>query len=454
MKRLVSFLSFLLLSSALLFGYVAVEPEAAPAPESTAEAAPEPAAAPTPEPTPATATYNGVVLDESIESLTLRPDSDPEALAALAGQLPGLNRIDFGSRTPSAEELAMLRTAFPAAEIQYRVSIGGQTFSWDVEELDLSFLPRDGVEEAIKTLPLLEELRAVELGAASEQDGEALTLEDVRQFQEAFPELAFDYHFSLFGVELSTLDETLNFQGVKMNDEGEAVRAILPCMTRCTTLDMDSCGVSNEAMAAIRDDFPDIKVVWLVSFGHSYGARTDTTRIWINGLGTEGAKNLKYCTEVKYLDLGHSHIADISFVSYMPNLEVAVLSINTFSDVSPLASCKNLEYLEMFRTECTDLSPLAELTNLKHLNIHCIPELKDISPLYGMTSLERLWVGSVNKIPQEQKEAILERLPDCDINFTVSDPTGDGWREHPRYELLSRQFDYENYGFSYIRNAH
>ena len=31
-----------------------------------------------------------------------------------------------------------------------------------------------------------------------------------------------------------------------------------------------------------------------------------------------------------------------------------------------------------------------------------IPDLEDISPLYGLTQLERLWIGCNNYVPQEQ----------------------------------------------------
>ena len=420
-----------------------------PAPEPSQAVGPEL----TPEPTPVVYTYDGLAVDEATESLALRTDSDLEELAALAEQLPSLSRISFGSREPTPEELALLRAAFPDAELHYSIRLGGQRLAWDTAELDLSALTRSEVEETVKALPLLEKLRYVDLGSADEEDETALTLEDVHLFQQACPEVDFAYSFSLYNVEISTLDEELNFKRIKMRDEGEAVRAILPCMPRCRTLDMDSCGVSNEAMAAIRDDFPDIKVIWRVYFGSKYAARTDATRILAsdgeNFIWDYNSEALKYCTDVVYLDLGHNQMEDISFVSYMPNLEVAILAINYWSDASPLANCPNLEYLEIFSTRVTDLSPLAGLTNLKHLNIAYNWELEDISPLYGLTNLERLWIGCVNEVPQEQIEEIRRRLPDCEINSTAFSPTSEGWRDHERYELLREQFEYDHAPFNY-----
>lgn len=405
---------------------------------------------PTPEPTPSPAVYDGAELSGATESLTLNAQSSLEELVALAGELPGLNRIDFGARQPSLEELELLRGAFPQAELVYSVSLAGQSVPGDARELDLSALSRSEAPAAAEALKLLPELESVKLGAASEEE-DSLRLEDVGLLQAARPEAAFDFSFELWGKTVSTADETLDLSKIRMNDGGQTVREALPYMTRCKVLDMDSCGVSNEDMAAIRDDFPDIKVIWRVYFG-PYNARTDETKILASIKGYYmryvDVEPLKYCTEVKYLDLGHNNIEDISFVSYMPDLEVAILAINYWSDASPLADCPKLEYLEIFNTQVTDLTPLAGLTNLKHLNICFLHELKDITPLYGLTGLERLWIGSIHSIPQEQLDTIREKLPNTEIDTTAVAPIDDGWRTHERYKLLSEQFGYEEGDYS------
>jgi len=135
-----------------------------------------------------------------------------------------------------------------------------------------------------------------------------------------------------------------------------------------------------------------------------------------------------------------------------------------WSDATPLASCPNLEYLEIQTTNCTDLSPLSGLKNLRHINLGFIPALEDISPLYELTELERLWLGSNNGVPQEQVEEMQRRAPNCRINTeTYDDPTGGGWRygyhpegymySEPRYILLRLQFnDYKYSEYSFYWN--
>ena len=75
-------------------------------------------------------------------------------------------------------------------------------------------------------------------------------------------------------------------------------------------------------------------------------------------------------------------------------------------------------------------------------------ELEDITPLYGMTQLERLYIGSMNRVPWEQCEEFQKRVPNCEFDTMVyDDPTGGHWRwdsegnQVDRYYLLRMQFD-------------
>lgn len=318
------------------------------------------------------------------------------------------------------------------------VRVGKLRFRSTDTALDLSTLRASQLEEVFPVLEEMAQLESVKLSPS-------LGFAAVGRVQQLPSQPLVDYRFSLYGKEFSTADTSMNLNAVPIGDNGEALRAVLPYMTNCSMVEMERCGLRYVTYAAIRDEFPERGIVWRVDFG-GYSVRTDETRILasIKGYNLTGEKCavLKYCTKVRYLDLGHNIIDDISFVEYMPDLEVAILAINYWSDASPLAACKKLEYLEIFNTRCTDLSPLSELTNLKHLNVCWIKELRDISPLYNLTGLERLWIGCVNQVPKEQLEEIRERLPDTNINTTTDNPTSEGWRKDPRYDLLSEQFGY------------
>ena len=240
------------------------------------------------------------------------------------------------------------------------------------------------------------------------------------------------------------------------HDNGQLVRQVISCMPNLRYLDMDSCGVDDIHMAQIRDDFPSVKVVWRVWFGSNYTVRTDVTKILASipsvggNLLVSNTGALKYCTEVKYLDVGHNEeLCDISFAAYMPDLEVAIFAMLNFTDLTPLMNCTKLEYLEIQTNKITDLSPLQNLTGLHHLNLGYNKDISDLSPLYGLTNLERLWIGKFTSIPEEQVEEMQRRVPNCVIDTEATDPHA-GWRYgNERYDLLVQQFGYDTQDYAF-----
>ena len=407
----------------------------------------------------------GEVEIEGTTELTITLESGE---TALLDQLPELQKADF-SGSACVDEIYQWAQAHPDVEVKYIITLpDGQVLSNSTESLDLSALTDSAVSDTLQALAYLPKLSDIQLGSERSD----LSWDSVRAVEEACPNASVSYTFQLYGKEFSTADTTINLSHVPVDDNGAQVKQAMACMPDLVSVDMDSCGVSNEDMAAIRDAYPDVKVVWRVWFGENYSVRTDVERILASQpsrggmLDSSNSEALKYCTEVKYIDVGHNEtLDDISFVSYMPKLEVAILAMGCWSDATPLASCTELEYLEMQTTLCTDLSPLSGLKNLRHLNVAYIADLEDISPLYSLTELERLWVGSYNKVPHEQIEQMRAAAPNCEVNDTVYvDPTGGRWRYvdyndaayvfilHPRYEKLREQFGYTDADFSFSWN--
>lgn len=413
---------------------------------------------------------NGKCYENAAETVDLRGTAheDMAKTAELLGYLPKLNSFDLGYYESgdglTADDMLSLFEAFPEASFQYGFSIAGQNVDASTTSLDLSGSRSDEIASVAPLLSRMDGITEVNMGGASG----GLTFEDVGLVQSSCPNAAVEYHFSLFDKEFSTLDEQMDFWYVPMNDGGAAVRQVLPYMKNCTYVDMDSCGISNEDMAALQADFPDIKIVWRVWFAERYSVRTDVEKILASKPSVGGtiydsdASVLQYCTDVKYLDLGHNvEITDISFCAHMPKLEVFIIVMNHVSDLTPLSHCYNLEYLEIQTTNVTDISPLADLTCLRHLNIGELPGLYDISPLYGITELERLWITAKTPIPADQVQHMHECAPNCDINTTAGEPHGEKWRYYkydpaiPRYwwverhELLREQMGYNGQWYSF-----
>lgn len=304
------------------------------------------------------------------------------------------------------------------------VSLCGKTFSTADRKLDLSNIRKADVAEACEVFADMPNLEYVAIGDETND----LTWEDLDQLYAAAPDARFNYGFTLYGQSLNTFDRVLDFNHYTMPDNAEGVKQILPYMRNCTTLDMDSCGISNEVMQSIREAYPDINVIWRIWFGYNYSVRTDVTKILASkpsvggDITNEDAQVMKYCTNLKFLDLGHNEkLDDFSFISELKDLRVAVLSITALSDLTPLSNCKELYYLEAGNTDIVDLSPLAACTKLQHLNVGTCFELKDISPIYDL-DLKRLWLGSGDPVPAEQVAKMRELHPGIEIDTTC--PTG------------------------------
>lgn len=451
----------------------------ADAPQETEDRQPEATAAPSQ--LPETVTFQC--------GATYPLDAEEVAVALAAGETALLERL-AGLRaaevTGSAdyEELAAYAAAHPDVELRFCEEVGGVTIAHDAVSLDLTAVPLSELERVLAVLPLLpalEEVNANRAAGAPVPDGAdailyadgvvgdttpvpaptpdpvapaptltpyptfatALDWGQLGLLQQVRPDVRFDYVFTYLGETFSAADEAVDLSGLKVgNARVDEVRALAGYLTACRELTMERCNVGNEQMAALRDALPGMKVVWRVSFGRA-SSRTDATRIRLvkddYRFSTKDLEPLQYCTEVELLDLGHNWMRNIEFVRYMPKLRVAILAIGTVEDLTPLAGCTEVEYLELFHNDIADLTPLSGLTNLRHLNL-TLNEIEDASPLYGLTGLERLWIGG-NRLTAEQKAALQAALPDCEIDYG-SEPTGDGWRKHPRYEQLREEFGY------------
>ncbi len=343
---------------------------------------------------------------------------------------------------------------------------------WDLsaasaEELEQRFL------EALED----ESVQRIDLGSGEAEDGR-IPWETLAHLRAARPELEVDYAFTLCGCRFTLEDTVMDLRRREISDQGALVRRIAPCMPNLCTLDMDSCGVDDEHMAAIRDALPQVNVVWRIWFGDrtgglaGYSVRTDVERILASNPGIggeltpENTEPLKYCTRVKYLDLGHnSYLRSLDFVRYMPDLELLIVAMGDWYDLSPLENCEKLVYAELQTSAVSDLRPLTKLKNLKHLNFGWCFALHDITPLYEMTQLERLWIGCLTPVPDEQIERMRELVPGCVIETEINDPTDAGWRYlghtewgetivDPTYQWVRDMMHYSegNYAYAYPYN--
>ena len=359
-------------------------------------------------------------------------------------------------------------TPEPTPVYDLNFSVGGQPVSATVETMDLTQAAPEEIDRLISVLPALPALKTLELGWADAADP-AVSWDQIKAIQEAAPGVTINYRVGINGYYFHLTDEILNLSHLSVPEDGGLVLQVAQCMPNLRILDMDSCGVSDESMAAIRDALPGVEVIWRVFFGDAYSTRTDVERLMVSNpdrgnvaLTGETMKGLYYCTKLKYLDLGHlTWLDDCGWAANMPDLEVLIIAMTGISDISALANCPKLNYLEYQTTRANDITPLANLTQLRDLNICYNFALRDLRPLYGL-DLRRLYIGSMTPIPKEQVEEYRKLHPNCKINTTTTNPTEEEWRKlqddswppksDPRYEQLYDEFQYYNAPSCYAYN--
>ena len=389
-------------------------------------------------------------LENTAKSAVLEDGQSVGILAQNAGCFHLLNEIVIASPDFSMDELSSLRTGFPGADIRFKITDYLPEFEPDIVMVDLTALEAEDTERAACFLEKMASLKEVLLTPESGEN--QLSFREVRLLQSARPEALFDYRFESFGQIVSTEDEDLEYLWAGIYNEGmEQIRAMMPCMTRLKSLFFQYCEIDYDVLAEFREEYPDVNIAWRVDFG-PYSCRTDTERIFANGSLTGNmCYNLRYCNKVKYIDMGHNDNLDsIDFVAFMPDLEIAIFAATSIWDISPLANHEKLWYLEIFVSNVYDVSPLASCPNLEHLNLSCLFGLTDITPLYGLKNLKRLW-NTCTSVPYYQRQEIMERLPDCEFCFAYVESTGNYWRWNPDgskneiYAQVDAIFDYENF---------
>lgn len=398
-------------------------------------------------------------LNESTQLVTLTAAAQIDSLIAQAEYLQSVTAVELDF-TPTEQQLFALLPVFPKAELLYdSFTLDGVSYPANTTELDLSEYCAD-MDKTVELLQTMTKVKTVELMAA---DGSCvLALEDVLRLQEACPDVLFNYSFKLFGQTVSTDMESLIYEKVKIGDAGlDEIRRIMPIMKNLTFIRLDTCSTSDEATAQLREELKEqCKVTWRVFFGQN-NCLTDTYKIWATwNLNEDEVEVLKYCTEVKYIDLGHNDIRNVDFMAYMPDVEMAIIALGNIHDISGIVNCTKIEYLEIFSNNLDDedMQLLSGLTNIKYLNISNLPDIRDLSFTDNMKDLRKLWCV-MSYVSKDEIQRVKDLHPDCEVvyRYYSGDPTDYGWRYvpgteekelSPEYALVRARFGYDTWDLS------
>lgn len=377
----------------------------------------------------------GTWADTGTTELTLGPQEyNLTALREGLPYLPLVTTVTLQKTELTLEELEALRKDFESVTFNTTVELLGTEYGADTTSLDLSGLTGDQVEEAARKLALLTGLTNVELMDASGNC--ALTSDQVKSLKAAVPNVAFHYTFEFFGTTINTADKEVYIKGLKIGDDNlDAVREALNMMEGCDRFVLDGCGISDENLAALREEYRGkTKVVWRTKVANG-NILTDVECLYLTWhLKDSNCENLKYFEDCRFLDAGHNETGqwtDISFVAGMPNLEVIIFSGSSVKDLSAFENCKKLRILEAaFCGLIEDISPLAGCESLEMLNIS-YTKVKDFSPLddLDIKVLCDVQMYRSNLVPDEAVAHFRSKHPEAEVYCGISEqPYGSNWR--------------------------
>lgn len=275
-----------------------------------------------------------------------------------------------------------------------------------------------------------------------------LTVDELSLLIETYPNTELAYTVCMYDLRFPYDAEVIDFGNTRIKSIKELKKAV-PLFPNLIEVDMYDTKLQRDKMEELWTEWPEIHWGWTLRFS-SHTIRTDIEAF--SSLHSPSATHysssfyeaLKYCWQIKALDLGHNALTDISFIGTMKNLRVLILADNQIKDISPLANCRQLQYVELFMNRITDLSPLAGMPELLDLNL-CHGSFVNIDEVYSMPKLQRLWVTKHKKMEEGYLQSIIEGLSDVEVYIDSYGSTGGTWREHERYSILYEMFQTYTY---------
>lgn len=371
------------------------------------------------------------------DTTTVTVSSLSQADVSNLENMPCLTEVD-GRSCKEFTLMQQLEQSHPQWRVEYLQAIGGTPFSADDVELEVTGAAYAELNVGLAAMPKLQTLTI--------HDPDA-TGAELQQLRAEYPSVSIHWDVSFFGKTFRDDAAEVDISNAPISGIDQA-KEIADRFPQLQKLIVDSGSIDNEEMAAYREEVrSQYKVVWTVVFTSNCKSRTDETKFMPIDQGEyyfkeEHVAPLRYCEDMVCIDLGHSTIKTIDFVSYMPHLKYLILAWTQVQHIDPIENCKELIYLEIDHCIIRDYTPLLGCTALQDINISDAQADASIEPIKQMTWLKNLWVGERSAYDQY---ALIDALPDT--NVVISNPStasGHGWRNLPNYyamrDYLGREY--------------
>lgn len=360
-------------------------------------------------------------------------------------KLSRLSELDLSALSLSAGQYEQI-----AAQVADNVSI-----LWNVplgEEQypntsELLYLSEPQLPQAIEVLSYFSNLKSVTVEPCDLSEDLCRFIEEVHK---QYPDAEVHCSSQIGGVVLDSETEKVVLNKVKLKDS-DIIRLAIRAFPNIKVYEMCGCGLSNEVMGQLREDYPDITFIWTIKFDR-FSVRTDAVafstyeyNIYRNVTEETFRPLFTYCTELRALDIGHHGVADLSGIANLKKLQVLILADNYITDISPLAELHELNYLEVDANRVTDVTPLTKLEHLENLSMNVNNCLKNILNLLDCKNLKSLYMVATN-MKGKELDALIKGLPEeCVFQYNYSSPYFHPISDEPKSRKIKKAFsDWQN----------
>ncbi len=379
--------------------------------------------------------FGGERIDNMSRTITLGDSSIFDNLSYLTK----LEYVDASDCT-RYNDIKSAQEKYPNVEFTWGVLVDGNEVSGNAESVVLS---KNATADDVAVLKYLSNLKYVDATECSLY-GDLVELDKA-----VVSGCDIEWKVNLAGLSISSLDTKADLRGYTVSDVAE-VEDALQYLPRLTYLDMCGCGLSNEQMETLLNDYPNVKFVWYISFARWENVRTDIKVFSSLNFDKQSydqetyAPLLKYCTDLVALDLGHSSVSNLSSFTNLKKLQCLFLTGNWVNDITGIEQLQELQTIELFSNNIKDFSMLNELPNLHDIGIGFNPK-EGYNTITDLKSPENIWLtySFDGYVPQETKDLLEGLYPDarfCYFSGRWSVASGKIWCGLPSVSNFGRMF--------------
>ena len=338
--------------------------------------------------------------------------------------LPNVRAVYLTGKIPEWELLSMVEKAYPNIAFFWDVEAFGTTLPKNTQTLTLKEGQIQTPVELDRYLSYFPELKCVDLFDCE------LPQKQLIELANRWPEVDFLFNLQIGHVTVPTNAEEIDISNHVFADTAEVERYIR-CFTGLKKVVMCECGIESAEMDALNRRYEDIRFVWSVELGGIL-FRTDavhfTPNRWGLKLTDENIYDLRYCTDMVCVDIGHAEeVTNCEWAAFMPNLKYLILAQTKITDLTPLSGLKKLVFLELFQSSVRDYSPLLGCTALEDINLSYT--YGDPTPISQMPWLKRIWWSGW----WWGQNVLTQSHPHAQMEFHNVSSTGGAWREGKHY---------------------